>query len=99
MDADQIEGRLLKELRSARHDDVFSGASAVDLVLEIRDGAHTMVAEDRTSPDDLAEAIDHLHGFVDEMDKQRTQMGLTEFHEITVVQARTELCPGFWPFC
>jgi hypothetical protein len=32
MDADQIEERLLYELRGRRHEDVFSGASAIDLV-------------------------------------------------------------------
>jgi hypothetical protein len=99
MDADQIEERLLYELRGARHDDVFSGASAVDLVFHIRRASKTMVAEGRTSEADLTESFESLRAFVAEMDTQRTQLGLTEFHEITVSQADAQLCPGFWPFC
>ena len=99
MDADQIEERLLYELRGARHDDVFTGASAVDLVLALRRGAKRMVAEDRTSEADLAIASQNLRVFLGEMDRARVRLELAEFHERTVSDAFLKLCPGFWPFC
>jgi len=99
VDADRIAERLLYALRDARHDDVFSGASAVDLVLRIRDGAKTMVDQERTSEDDLAEATENLLLALAEMDEARVRFGLTEFQELTVSEAFVKLCPGFWPFC
>lgn len=99
MDAGQIEERLLFVLRDARHDDLFSGACAVDLVMYMRTAAATMVAEGRTSEDDLAIASQNLTALLVEMDEQRVRLGLTEFQERTLSEALARLCPGFWPFC
>ena len=99
MNADQIEERLLYELRGTRHDDVFTGASAVDLVFLLKTAARTMVAEQRTEDADLAVALGNMHVFLAEMDAQRARLHLSEFHEETVSATTGKLCPGFWPFC
>lgn len=94
-----MEERLLYELRGLKTEDLFTGASAIDLALLIHRGAATMVAEGRTSDADMEKAVDHLRSLVDEMESVRSELGLTEFHEITVGSALAKLCPGFWPFC
>lgn len=99
MDAGQIEERLLFELRARRHEDVFSGASAVDLVLGIRRAAQRMVDEGRTTQADVDEARQSLNKLLSEMDEQRVRFGLSEFQERTFSEALNNLCPGFWPFC
>lgn len=99
MDAGQIEERLLFELRALRHEDLFSGASAVDLVLGIRKAAQRMVDEGRTSEADVDEARSSLKGLLAEMDEQRVRFGYVEFRERTLSEAIAKLCPGFWPFC
>ena len=99
MDAEQIEEQLLNALRGMAHGDVFTGASAVDLVQLLRRAARRMGAEGRTSEADVAAAVESLRTFLAEMEKARDEWGLTEFHEETVSHAWTKLCPGFWPFC
>jgi hypothetical protein len=98
-DAARIEEQLLFDLRATRHEDVFSGASAVDLVLLVRRAAQTMVDQGRTGDDDMATATDNLHTLLAAMDDRRVELGLREFHERTVSDALARLCPGFWPFC
>lgn len=98
MDPDQIEQQLLNEVRAARGHDVFTASSALDLVMLIRDGARTMVAEDRTSEEDLKEAKENLRRFLDEMEAAKVELGYSEFREDTGGRARASLCP-LWPFC
>jgi hypothetical protein len=98
-DTGRIEERLLYEVRGLKTEDVFTGASAIDLVLLVRRAAATMVAEDRTSDADLEQATEQLRIILAEMEVIRTELGLSEFHEITVGRAVAKLCPGFWPFC
>jgi hypothetical protein len=99
MNVDQVEERLLYELRGARTEDLFTGASAIDLVLHIREAAKTMVGEGRTSEDDFGLATQSLNTVLAEMDATRAELNLSEYHEITVGRAFAKLCPGFWPFC
>jgi hypothetical protein len=98
MDWEDIERQLLSAFRGARGQDVFTGASAVELFQGIRDGAKRMVAEGATSQEDLTLAVENLFTFLAEMDAQRVQLNLAEFHEETVSYARLKLCP-IWPFC
>lgn len=98
-DSGRIEERLLYEVRGLKTEDVFTGASAIDLVLLVHRAAATMDAEGRTSDADLDQAIERLRIILGEMEAVRTELGLTEFHEITVGRAVAKLCPGFWPFC
>jgi hypothetical protein len=97
MDAGQIEQQLLNEVRAARGHDLFTANSALDLVMFIRGGAETMVAESRTSEDDLTQAKQNLRRFLDEMDAARVELGYSEFREDTGGLAR-RICP-LWPFC
>jgi hypothetical protein len=100
MRRDEIEEQLLYELRGIKHADLFTGASAVDLVMGIRRGAATMVEQARTSNDDLNQARHQLHVLLAEMDNAKASRGLSEFQEETVNAAFMSLCPrGFWPFC
>lgn len=99
MDVGEVEGRLLVEVRAARGNDVFTGDSAVELVLFVREGAQRMVAEGATADADLLRASTAVRRFLDEMAVERERLGLSEFHEETVLFARQRLCPGFWPFC
>jgi hypothetical protein len=99
MDLAQIEERLLFTLRDARGQEAFTGDSAIDLFLVIREGARRIAAEGATSEDHLKRAEAALLQFVNQMAVERDQLGLAQFHEITVSGARSKLCPGFWPFC
>jgi hypothetical protein len=98
MDWEAIEQQLVSALRGARGQDVFTGSSAAELFQLIRDGAKNMAAEEATSPEDLERAVANLYTFMAEMDVERVQLNLTEFHEETVLNARMKLCP-IWPFC
>ena len=98
MDADQIERQLLNEVRAARGHDVFTGNSLLDLLMLIQSGAETMVAEGRTSEDDVNEAKANLRHFLDEMESGRVELGYSEFREDVVQWARRRLCP-LWPIC
>jgi len=100
MDADGIEQDLLIELRRTRHDDLFSGASAVDVLLSIKKAAKTMVGEGRTDEDDLELARGSLGSLLLHMETERNSRGLSEFHEITVSSALLSMCPPpKWPWC
>ena len=100
MDADGIEQALLIELRQTRHDDLFSGASAVDVFLSIKKAAKTMVDEGRTGEDDLQLARSSLGSLLLHMEGARNDRGLSEFHEITVSGALRSMCPPpKWPWC
>jgi hypothetical protein len=100
MDADRIEESLLMELRGRLHEATFTGASAVDTFMAIKNGVRMMVSEDRTSDDDLQIARDSLHRFLDQMEQERDRLGVSEFHEVTVSGALFSLCPPpCWPFC
>jgi hypothetical protein len=100
MDADRIEERLFYEVRNTKHDDIFTGASAVDLFLAIHRGVENMVTEERTRPNDVEEATEQLRILLAEMDAARASRGVTAFQEETVSMAFQSLCPkGFWPFC
>lgn len=99
MDAEKIEERLLMELRIVKGQDVFSGDSAVDLFLQIRNAARRMADEGATTEDDMTRAVESLHVFLSAMEAERDRLGLSEFREVTVNGAIQKLCPGFWPFC
>jgi hypothetical protein len=99
MDADQIEARLLNQLRMAHCHDTFTGNSAADLFGQIQQAAKRMVSEERTSENDLAEATNAFMVLLNEMDTERTRRGYVEFREDTVSWGLDKLCPGFWPFC
>src|SRR6266481_151421 len=91
MDADQIEHMLLNDVRAARGHDVFTASSALDLVGLIQDGAKTMVVEGRTRENDLREAQDNLHRFLNEIEIVRIDLGYAEFREDTISMARGSL--------
>jgi hypothetical protein len=95
----EIETRLLYTVRGLRTEELFTGASAMDLVLDISRGVQRMVDEGRTGDNDVAEAEQSLLQLLDEMVVQRQQLGLAEFHEITFGRAKERWCPGLWPFC
>jgi hypothetical protein len=99
MNADQIEWRLLNDLRNARGHDTFTGNSAADLVYQIEVAAKRMITEGRTSEDDMALASKAFVVLLSEMDAERAILGYSEFREDTVSRALGKLCPGFWPFC
>jgi hypothetical protein len=100
MDELQIEIGLLSDLRARMHADLFTGASAVDTVVEIRRGVTAMIQESRTSDQDFQEARESLGRFMDGLVAARDSRGLSEFHEETVSFAMGGLCPPpCWPFC
>src|SRR5215211_5059831 len=97
MDADQLELRLLNEVRNARGHEVFTANSALDLVGLIHEAARRMVAEGRTAEEDFDEARANLRRFLHEMERAKVELGYSEFREDTVGWAR-RICP-LWPFC
>ena len=100
MDEDQIEEQLLMELRGRLHAATFTGASAVDTFMAIRNAVGTMVSEQRTREKDVRIARDSLNRFLDRMEGERDRLGYSEFHEETVGGALFGLCPPpCWPFC
>ena len=88
------------EERAREHGYPFGGDSEQELHALIAVGARTMeeqgIAED--SPE-MAEAIEHLREFVDEMAKEVEERGFDEFHEPTFARALGRFCPGLFPFC
>jgi len=98
--ADEIERNLLITLRGRMHAATFTGASAVDTFMAIKDGVQTMVSEGRTSYDDLQLAQSSLQRFLGQMEQERDRLGYSEFHEDTVSGALFGLCPPpCWPIC
>jgi hypothetical protein len=53
----------------------------------------------RTSEDDVEEARRSILILLEEMDRQKEELGVAEFREETVAFAFGKLCPGLWPFC
>jgi hypothetical protein len=94
----EIETRLLYTVRGLRTEELFTGASAIDVALDITRAVQRMVDEGRTGDNDVAEAEQTLLRLLVEMDRVRQELRLAEFHEITWGRAK-ELCPGLWPFC
>jgi len=93
-----IETRLLYYVRGMRTEDLFTGASAMDVALDIGRAVQRMVDEGRTGVNDASEAEQSLLRLLVEMDRVRQELSLAEFHEITWGRAK-EMCPGLWPFC
>lgn len=98
MEYDQIQNRFQNELRSFWGHEDFTANSFLDLLSLIDSGARRMVAEGRTEEEDMDEAIQALHRFLDEMKAERDRLGFTDFREETVSKAGFRLCPIF-PFC
>jgi hypothetical protein len=98
MEYDQIQYRFQNELRGYWGHEDFTANSFLDLLSLMDSGARRMVAEGRSGEEDMQEAIQALHRFMDEMTAERDRRGFTDFREETVSQARFRLCPIF-PFC
>ena len=89
----------MQPLRGEKHDDLFTGGSAVDLFLATSVVVSAMVREARTDDDDMRKAAENLRTLLAEMESARVSLGLSHFQERTVSKALSSLCPGFWPFC
>jgi hypothetical protein len=58
-----------------------------------------MVLEGRTAPNDVAEAVENLRRFLEEMESARLRISPDAYHETTVEAAKRRWCPGLFPFC
>lgn len=97
MEYDQIQDRFKNELRSSWGHEDFTANSFLDLLFYIDSGAKRMIEEGRAEEEDMVEAIQALHLFIDKMTAERERLGFTDFREETVSLA-LGLCP-LWPFC
>jgi hypothetical protein len=96
---DDIQRELLFVVRNWPTEILFTKDSSTDLARQIVDGVSQMVAQDRTSDDDVAMARDSVRRLLEEMELERDRLGLHVFTESTLAGALGRLCPGFFPFC
>lgn len=98
MDAELIHDMFLIEF-AERAQAPITPHSALEFFRVMHSGAHRMVHEGRTGEGDIAEAMDNLQTFLEEMESERLRIGPDAYHETTVRAATDRWCPGLWPFC
>lgn len=59
----------------------------------------TAVGQTSIDPAQLQLIQNNLRQFIQLMAQDAVKKGYPDLHEDTFFEARSKLCPGFWPFC
>jgi hypothetical protein len=95
---DEIQRELISVVRDWPSSTLFTKESSMDLARLLVDGVSNMITQDRTTENDVVEARDSVRKVLEQMELERQSLGLAEFSETTLAEAKYNLLGRIWPF-